>query len=139
MNTIEQGETMNTPADTIPGWGADARLENRPGVPHETDPPMPIGNMSLIAPVQQVNARPTAKSAQKPLTPVYGTSIPLHGLSGVVRRIAYRIPDYKMRHWGLLLLADRIDLWEHRLVPTAAVLAVVGLGFAGLRVLRRAR
>ena len=93
----------------IIGWGADAALENRPGVPEEL-PPQPIGYASLGGPSAQTIGKPTAKSFDRPLTATYGTTIPLRGLSGVIRRAAYQIPTYKPRRWMLLLLADRIDV-----------------------------
>jgi hypothetical protein len=48
------------------------------------------------------------------MPPVYGTAVPLHGFSGLVRKAAYRYPDHWARHWTLLLLADRVDSWERR-------------------------
>jgi hypothetical protein len=122
---------------TIPGWGADAPMERRPGVPRETDPPSPIGAGSLAPPQQQTNRTPTAKAPWKPLTPVYGTAVPLRGLSGVVRRAAYAMPDYKPRRWMLLMLADRIDVIEHNVAPAMTLLAIGLLGALGVRALVR--
>jgi hypothetical protein len=53
------------------------------------------------------------------LTPVFGTSVPPRGLSGLLRRQAYAIPDHHPLHWQTLLLADRVDVWEHRLADGA--------------------
>jgi hypothetical protein len=59
-----------------------------------------------------------------------------------VRRTAYRYPDHLVRHWTLLLLADRVDLWEHRtaraLRAAAPVVGLVALGLA-VRALGRRR
>jgi hypothetical protein len=49
------------------------------------------------------------------LTPVFGTAQPPRGLSGFIRRAGYRIPEHKAGRWMLLLLGDRIDVWESRL------------------------
>jgi hypothetical protein len=38
----------------------------------------------------------------------------VHGLSGLMRRMAYSTRETKMRHWMTLLLADRVDVLEHR-------------------------
>ena len=46
------------------------------------------------------------------LTPVFGTSVPPAGLSGQLRRLAYRGPEDRMRRWLLLTLADRVDVGE---------------------------
>ena len=66
------------------------------------------------------------------LTPVFGTRQPPRGLSGVIRRAAYRIPEHKAGRWMLLMLGDRVDVWESRLgrqrwmALGAAVAAVAG-------------
>lgn len=79
----------------IIGWGADASFEDRPGVPAAHEP-------RLIAESrpdrdQQTGGRPSVWSPHRAITPVYGTAIPPRGLSGLLRRIAYRSPDYKAR------------------------------------------
>ena len=75
------------------------------------------------------------------MPPVYGTSIPPRGLSGVLRKVAYGYPDHWVRHWMVLLVADRVDVWEHRLrrgLPVTAGLAtVLGLGGLTFKALRR--
>jgi hypothetical protein len=67
----------------------------------------------------------------KTFPPVFGTAVPPRAVSGLLRRVAYRYPDHAVRHWTMLLLADRVDLWEHRagrlvrvLAPAAALAAV---------------
>jgi hypothetical protein len=50
------------------------------------------------------------------LTPVFGTSAPLKGLSGVIRRYSYKTySEARAAHWLLLLAADRIDAAESHL------------------------
>jgi hypothetical protein len=66
------------------------------------------------------------------LTPVYSTAIPVRGLSGLLRRAAYKVPDYKARRWLLLIVADRIDALEHR--PGALTKALAGVGLVTLAV-----
>jgi hypothetical protein len=66
----------------------------------------------------------------KPMPPVYGTAVPLAGLSGALRRSAYGRPDHVASHWLMLLLADRVDSWgtrARRLLPVAAPLALLML------------
>ena len=125
------------------GWGADSSREDRPGVPQELDPPHPLGNAHWQSPEQQSAARPpSAIERHHELTPVYGTVNPPRALSGVIRRMAYRLPDYKRRRWLMLMLADRVDVIEHTLLPSAlgvAVLGLLGLGAVmGIRALRSA-
>jgi hypothetical protein len=62
-------------------------------------------------------------------TPV-GAAESTGGFSGALRRIAYRIPEHRARHWLLLLLADRVNLVEERLIESARrrpALALTGL------------
>ncbi len=65
--------------------------------------------------------------------------MPPNGLSGLVRKAAYRLPDHAVDHWLLLLLADRVQLWSRRarkllwLVAPAAVVAVVARRLAAER------
>jgi len=66
------------------------------------------------------------------MTAVFGTAQPVRGLSGLLRRIAYSIPETRARHWMALLLADRVDVWEHRLVKLAKIAAVVPAGAAAV-------
>ena len=62
--------------------------------------------------------------------PAFGAALPARGLSGVVRRAAYRIPERRPARWVLLLAADRIDVLETRaargwwVLPAAAALAL---------------
>lgn len=50
------------------------------------------------------------------LTPVFGTSVPLTGLSGAIRRVAYgRYSEGRAAHWLLLLAADRVNAGEAHL------------------------
>lgn len=49
------------------------------------------------------------------LTPIFGTTSPPRGLSGFIRRRAYRIPEHKAARWMLLMLGDRVDIQESRL------------------------
>src|SRR4051812_46539272 len=79
----------------IPGWGVDRRLEDRPGVPLEQE--RHVGHDTLQG------------------QPPYTDTIPLKGLSGVLRRAAYAVPDWKPRRWMMLMLADRVDALESKL------------------------
>lgn len=88
------------------------------------------------APTDQVGIdRRTHRAGLHHPTPVFGTAQPLHGLSGVLRRGAYRIPEYRARHWMLLMAADRVDVLEDRLGGLAsAPLDAAGAGGAAARV-----
>ncbi len=120
--------------NSILGWGVDLRQEDRPGVPQELTP-KPIGNPPYAHPEPQHNGRPTALDVQRPVTPTYGTVVPMRGLSGLIRTAAYKVPSYLPRRWMMLMMADRIDVIEHNIVPLATLLggaavAVTGIVFA---------
>src|SRR5256885_15019553 len=64
------------------------------------------------------------------LTPVFSTALRPKGLSGVIRRMAYRIPESHARHWATLMLADRVDVLEHRVAKLVKVMVLVPAGTA---------
>lgn len=46
------------------------------------------------------------------ITPVFGNTLPPSGLSGRLRELAFRYGEGDLRHWMLLLMADRINVGE---------------------------
>jgi hypothetical protein len=97
------------PFGQAPVEAADADPANRPGVPNERSP-QPWPNSRF--PIERMRAQPSVPRHDrpgKPMPPVYGTAVPLHGLSGAIRKAAYRYPDHVATHWLLLLLGDRVD------------------------------
>jgi hypothetical protein len=124
----------------IKGYGADADPNNRPGIPWKR-PPHP--EPGAHRPRQQESEVGVFKH-QRPgqvLTPVYGTAQPPRGFAGMLRELAYRSPTHQARHWMILLVADRVDVLEHRLgkISTAAAIAgLVLLGGTAARLMRRA-
>jgi hypothetical protein len=114
-----------------PWWGVDLELARRPGVPMLWKEPRPWPN-SRYPPERQPGEPSTPRHGRpnKPMPPVFGTSVPLRGVSGALRRLAYSYPDHLPRHWLLKLFADRVDSWGHRargLLPLALPLAALGL------------
>jgi hypothetical protein len=119
--------------------GVDGRREDRPGVPKEQSPPHPMGNPHWTEPAHQTSGIVAVHGVMRPVTPVYGTAIPPSGVSGVVRRLAYRIPDYRASRWMLLILADRIDVLEHNAKPWGVLLGGLAAGAVALRAVQRLR
>lgn len=99
------------PAEGAGTHGFDAPLANRPGVPMEAEPE-PTGAYRAEPPQQRGST--LHRAALDGPTPVFGTAQPPRGLSGALRRGAYRVPEHYARHWMLLMLADRIDVLEAR-------------------------
>jgi hypothetical protein len=99
---------------TIPGWGADLDPKDRPSFPREQ---FLESGAHWEFPERQEEKFPRERSIEhKFLTPVFGTSSPPKGLSGVIRRFAYRrFSEGRNAHWLLLVLGDRVDAVESHL------------------------
>jgi len=97
----------------IKGWGIDADPENEPTYPmkkytgddhnriHWKRPPLQPVNVEVL----HSNERPY-------MTAVFGTTVPPSGLSGMVRRYAFKYSEGSYVHWFSLILADRINMVE---------------------------
>lgn len=98
---------------SIPGWGIDANPQNNPTYPmkhytgddhnrlnYEKEPQQPI-NVELL------------KSIERPMpSRVFGTAPEPSGLSGIIRRKAFKYSESTYMHWFPLVLADRINVVE---------------------------
>jgi hypothetical protein len=132
MATTFEGESLTRATDPNKGFGIDASPLQRPGIPQERAPAQPMANAHWINPDQQVvTVKPLVGSGMQ-LTPVFSSAIPTRGLSGALRTMAYKIPDYKARRWLLLMVADRIDVLEHH--PRSLLKVAAGVSFAGLSI-----
>ncbi len=96
----------------VPGWGADLDPADRPSVPREVfDPGVTGAHWDL--PEQQPENVPRERSIEHArLTPVFGSTLPPRGLSGVLRRRAFAYSEARAAHWLILLAADRVDVVE---------------------------
>lgn len=105
----------------IPGWGADADHANRPSVPKERFDPGATGAHWEFPEQQQPSGYRERSIEHEFLTPVFGTSAPLKGFSGAIRRYAYeRFSEGRAAHWLLLLASDRVDTIESRVAAVVA-------------------
>ena len=93
--------------------GADLDPADRPSVPRERFDP-DLSGAQWRFPERQVEERPRERSIEHAtLTPVFGTAQPTRGLSGILRRLAYRrYSEGRAMHWLMLLGADRVDVYE---------------------------
>lgn len=94
----------------INGWGIDANPENEPTYPmkkytgddhkriHYERPPLQPVDMEVL----HSNERPSVSA-------VFGTSMPPSGLSGRIRRFAFKYSEGSWGHWLPLILADRVN------------------------------
>lgn len=96
----------------IQGWGADLDLKNRPAYPKERTPPR-LDNVHWdVVEQQPVNIKVHHSIERPDITPVFGTSTPPTGWSGKIRDIAFAMSENDIRHWLLLMLADRVNVVE---------------------------
>ena len=104
------GPRAQPPRDQIQGWGADLDHANRPAYPMERTPPRLERVPSMVPQLPKVEI---LRSNERPgMTPVFGTSTPPTGLSGMLRRFAFKFSENDIRHWLVLLFADRVNVGE---------------------------
>lgn len=96
----------------IQGWGADLDRKNRPGVPMERTPPRFIDVPAGDPQPQEQHVEVLVSTERPGRTPLFGTVQPPSGLSGAIRRLAFKRTENDLRHWLLLMLADRVNVVE---------------------------
>jgi hypothetical protein len=115
----------SSPKDNIPGWGIDANPENDPTYPMKNWNGADYQRFNYEKPEQQPINVEVLHSTERPgVTRVFGASTPPAGLSGAVRRFAFRYSESTYLHWVPLVVADRIGVVEgivddlkHGIVP----------------------
>ena len=105
--------TTETPdAIRVKGWGVDNDPKNDPTYPirHRVDHEH---SFDWERPEQQPVDIEVLHSNERPdITATFGTAAPPSGLSGVLRRFAFRYSESSYAHWLPLMLADRINMIE---------------------------
>jgi len=97
----------------IVGWGVDADLENDPTYPMRDLSQNDHDGMAWPRPSLQPRSVEVLHSTERPsLSAVFGTSIPPSGLSGMMRRWAFKKSEGKWEHWLVLMAADRVNVVE---------------------------
>ncbi len=97
----------------IKGWGIDADPENEPTYPmkHYTGDDHQRLNYEKFE-QQPVNDEILVSNERPRITTVFGTAVPPSGLSGKIRRRAFKYSEGSYGHWLPLILADRIQVIE---------------------------
>ena len=104
----------------VKGWGVDANPKNDPTYPMKNRNNGEHAGYSWARPPQQPITIEVLHSNERPnVTSVLGTSSPPSGLSGVIRRIAFRYSESSYGHWLPLMLADRVGVVEGLLADLA--------------------
>jgi hypothetical protein len=95
----------------VPGWGIDENAENDPTYPMKHANGADHERLNYEKPTQQQQTVEILHSIERPgVTRVFGTSTPPRGLSGRIRRYAFKYSESSYAHWVPLILADRIDV-----------------------------
>jgi len=101
--------------DTFDSHGHEAETNARdwPAYPMRKESGDEHKGMTWARPSQQIATVEVLQSNERPgLSAVFGTPLPPRGLSGVLRRIAFRFSESNGAHWVILILADRINVME---------------------------
>lgn len=98
---------------SIKGWGVDADPKNDPTYPIKHRNNAEHKGYTWPRPLQQPVRPGILVSVERPnVTAVYGNTVPPSGLSGVIRRLAFKHSENSYLHWLPLILADRINAVE---------------------------
>jgi hypothetical protein len=96
----------------IKGWGIDADPDNDPAYPMRQGA-VDKESYSWERPPLQQQTEEILHSNERPnVTAVFGTSVPPSGVSGKLRRLAFRYSEGSFGHWLPLLVADRVNVIE---------------------------
>ena len=98
---------------SVTGWGIDADPKNDPTYPIKKRNNAEHLGYSWQRPPQQPIRPGILKSIERPnITAVYGATVPPRGLSGAIRRFAFKDSESSYLHWLPLLIADRVNVVE---------------------------
>lgn len=113
MENFKTGKIFSRDMSHIKGWGVDANPDNDPTYPMKKHTDDEHDGYKWERPPQQPINTEVLHSNERPnVTAVYGTSAPPSGLSGMIRRLAFKYGEGSYGHWLPLLLADRVNSVE---------------------------
>ena len=97
----------------VKGWGVDADPKNDPTYPMKNRNNGEHAGYTWERPTQQPRSVEVLHSNERPnVSATFGTSTPPAGLSGVIRREAFKYSENSYGHWVPLMLADRVGMVE---------------------------
>ena len=105
-------DSLTVNAATVRGWAVDADPRNDPTYPYrrrEGDDHSPIWERPEL---QESDVEILQSIEQVRMPAVFGTSTPPSGVSGMIRRGAFRWSESNWLHWLLLMGADRVNVVE---------------------------
>ena len=99
--------------NSVVGWGVDANPDNDPTYPQRDRSQDEGLTKDWQRPLQQESDVEILRSIEHVRTPaVFGTAVPPSGVSGMMRRAAFRWSESNWLHWLMLMGADRINVVE---------------------------
>jgi len=112
-NTVKDTENKVIEPSQVTGWGVDANPKNDPTYPMKNRNNGEHAGYSWERPTQQPLDVEILHSNERPNVPAtFGTSTPPAGISGVIRREAFKYSENSYGHWLPLMLADRVGVVE---------------------------
>jgi hypothetical protein len=112
-NTVKEMEKRMIDPSQVKGWGVDADTENDPTYPMKNRNNGEHDGYSWERPTQQPIDVEILHSNERPnVSATFGTSTPPSGLSGMIRRVAFKYSESSYGHWLPLMLADRVGVVE---------------------------
>lgn len=97
----------------IKGWGVDINPKNDPTYPMKKRTDEEIRGYTWDRPPLQEQDIEVLHSVERPnVTAVFGTAAPPTGVSGHIRRAAFKKSESSYGRWIPLVLADRIGVYE---------------------------
>jgi hypothetical protein len=105
-------DSLTINAATVRGWAVDADPKNDPTYPYRRRERDDHSGEWERPPLQESDLEILQSIEHKRTPAVFGTSTPPSGLSGMIRRGAFRWSESNWMHWLLLMGADRVNVVE---------------------------
>lgn len=106
-------ENIKVDPTQVKGWGIDADPKNDPTYPMKKRTDAEHEGYSWDRPPQQESEVEVLHSNERPnVSAVFGTVEPPAGISGSLRRFAFKYSESSYGHWLPLMLADRVAVVE---------------------------
>jgi hypothetical protein len=113
MRESEMMKNQTIDPATVIGWGVDADPENDPTYPMRDRSREDKAGLNWVRPAQQDETVEVLQSIERnSLSAVFGTSTPPRGVSGMIRRQAFKFSESDWAHWLMLMAADRVSVVE---------------------------
>jgi hypothetical protein len=112
-NIVKNTENKVIDPAQVKGWGVDANPKNDPTYPMKNRNNGEHAGYSWDRPPQQPISVEVLHSNERPnVSATFGTATPPAGVSGVIRRAAFKYSENSYGHWLPLMLADRVNMVE---------------------------